>query len=74
MPSVGLLQGRSKAGNAAQRMDQEVIKYEGLSKKVCMDSKADAQALYVGLSRPSVFLSLFVPKSASHRIPAADPR
>jgi hypothetical protein len=29
---------------------------------------APENAFYVGLSRPRVFLSLFVPRSAAHRI------
>ena len=34
---------------------------------LCELDGAREQALYVGLSRPSVFLSLFVPKSTAHR-------
>jgi hypothetical protein len=51
VPIVGLFQWMSNAGNEAKRMEQEVIKYEGLIKKVCMDSKADDQALYFGLKK-----------------------
>jgi hypothetical protein len=35
---------------------------------LCELDGAREQALYVGLSRPSVFLSLFVPRKAAHRL------
>jgi hypothetical protein len=50
-----------------------VFRFKGLERMVvglCELDGAREQALYVGLSRPSVFLSLFVPRSAAHRIPA----
>ena len=50
-----------------------IFRFKGLERLVvwlCELDGAREQALYVGLSRPSVFLSLFVPKSAAHRIPA----
>ena len=53
MPIVGLFQWMSNAGNEAKRMEQEVITYEGMSKKIFMDSKADDQALYFGLKKNS---------------------
>ena len=48
-----------------------IFRFKGLERMVvglCELDGAREQALYVGLSRPSVFLSLFVPKSAQHRI------
>ena len=50
-----------------------IFRFKGLERLVvglCELDGAREQALYVGLSRPSVFLSLFVPRSAAHRIPA----
>ena len=48
-----------------------IFRFKGLERLVvglCELDGAREQALYVGLSRPSVFLSLFVPKSAARRI------
>ena len=50
-----------------------VFRFKGLERLVvglCELDGAREQALYVGLSRPSVFLSLFVPRSAAHRVRA----
>jgi hypothetical protein len=50
-----------------------IFRFKGLERLVvglCELDGAREQALYVGLSRPSVFLSLFVPRSATHRLPA----
>jgi Nuclease-related domain len=50
-----------------------VFRFKGLERLVVglceLDGAKDA-AWYVGMSRPSVFLSLFVPKASAHRIPA----
>jgi hypothetical protein len=51
MPIVGIFQWMSNAGNEAKRMEQEVTKYDGMIKKVFMDSKADDQELYFGLKK-----------------------
>ncbi len=48
-----------------------IFRFKGLERMVvglCELDGAREQALYVGLSRPSVFLSLFAPKSAAHRL------
>ncbi len=48
-----------------------VYRFKGLERLVvglCELDGAREQALYVGMSRPSVFLSLFVPQSAARRI------
>ena len=50
-----------------------VFRFKGLERLVvglCELDGAKEQTLYVGLSRPSVFLSLFVPRSSAHRVPA----
>jgi hypothetical protein len=62
VPMVGLLQWMSKAGHEAQRLEQEVITSEGLSTKVCMDSKADDQALSVGLKHNDRIQLVTVPR------------
>jgi hypothetical protein len=49
-----------------------IFRFKGLERLVvglCELDGAREQALYVGLSRPSVFLSLFVPKASARRIP-----
>lgn len=49
-----------------------IFRFKGLERLVvglCELDGARQQALYVGLSRPSVFLSLFVPRSSAHRLP-----
>jgi hypothetical protein len=49
-----------------------IFRFKGLERLVvglCELDGAREQALYVGLSRPSVFLSLFVPRAAESRIP-----
>ena len=51
-----------------------VFRFKGLERLVvglCELDGAREQALYVGLSRPSVFLSLFAHSSMTHRLPAA---
>lgn len=51
---------------------RSILRFKGLRRLVvgCVSSTGrGSQALYVGLSRPSVFLSLFVPRSAAHRLP-----
>ena len=48
-----------------------IFRFKGLERMVvglCELDGAREQALYVGLSRPSVFLSLFVPRSAAKRL------
>jgi nuclease-like protein/type III restriction/modification enzyme restriction subunit len=48
-----------------------VFRFKGLERLVvglCELDGAPENAFYVGLSRPSVFLSLFVPRSAAHRM------
>jgi hypothetical protein len=63
MPIVGLFQWMSNAGNEAKRMEQEVIKYEGMIKKIFMDSKADDQALYFGLKKNYRIQLVTVPRT-----------
>jgi Nuclease-related domain/PhoH-like protein len=50
-----------------------LFRCKGLERLVCGLCELDGareQAPYVGISRPSVFLSIFVPRSAASRIPA----
>ncbi len=43
---LGLFQWMPNSAHEAKRLKTEVIKFTGLIKKVCMDSKADDQKLY----------------------------
>jgi hypothetical protein len=49
-----------------------IYRFKGLERLVVavteLDGARDA-AFYVGFSRPNVFLSIFCPKSARHRLP-----
>ena len=48
-----------------------IFRFKGLERMVvglCELDGAREQALYVGVSRPSVFLALFTPKSVAHRL------
>ena len=48
-----------------------IFRFKGLERMVvglCELDGAREQALYVGVSRPSVFLALFAPKSVAHRL------
>jgi hypothetical protein len=51
LPMVGIFQWMANAGNEAKRMEQEIITYEGIVKKIFMDSKADDQHLYFRLKQ-----------------------
>ena len=62
VPIVGIFQWMSNAGHEAKRMEQEIIKYEGMIKKVCMDSKADDQALYFRLKKNHRIQLVTVPR------------
>lgn len=48
-PIVGIFQWMPNSGNEAKRMEQEIINYEGIVKKVFMDSKADDAKMYFRL-------------------------
>ncbi|MBI5222049.1 MAG: hypothetical protein HY980_00950 [Candidatus Magasanikbacteria bacterium] len=49
MPIVGIFQWMPNSGNEAKRMETEIVRYEGLVKKIFMDSKADDKDLYWSL-------------------------
>ena len=51
LPVLGIFQWMPNSGNEAKRMAVEIIKYQGIIKKICMDSKADDQELYFGLKK-----------------------
>ena len=63
VPIAGLVQWMSNAGHAAKRMEQEMITYEGLIKKVYMDSKAHDQALSSGLKKHYRIQLVTVPRT-----------
>lgn len=62
LPIVGIFQWMSNAGNEAKRMEQEIIKYAGIIRKVFMDSKADDQALYFRLKKDHRIQLVTVPR------------
>lgn len=49
IPIVGIFQWMPNSGNEAKRMEAEVEQYQGLIKKVFMDSKADDAPMYFRL-------------------------
>lgn len=49
IPIVGIFQWMPNSGNEAKRMEQEIVKYEGIARKVFMDSKADDCRMYFRL-------------------------
>lgn len=49
IPIVGIFQWMPNSGNEAKRMETEIVRYDGLVKKIFMDSKADDQDLYWNL-------------------------
>jgi len=51
IPVLGVFQWMPNSGNEAKRMAVEIIKYQGIIKKICMDSKADDQKLYFNLKQ-----------------------
>lgn len=51
IPVLGVFQWMPNSGNEAKIMAAEIIKYQGVIKKVCMDSRADDQKLYFNLKR-----------------------
>lgn len=50
-PVVGIFQWLPNSGHEAKRMEQEIVKYQGLIKKVFMDSKADDAKMYFRLKK-----------------------
>ena len=49
IPIVGIFQWMPNSGNEAKRMELEMEKYQGIIRKVFMDSKADDQKIYFNL-------------------------
>lgn len=53
IPILGIFQWMPNSGNEAKRLEQEIVKYKNIIKKVFMDSKADDQELYFTLKKRS---------------------
>ncbi len=51
IPVLGIFQWMPNSRNEAKRMEEEIIKYEHIVKKVFMDSKADDQEMYFSLKK-----------------------
>lgn len=62
VPIVGIFQWMKNSGNEAKRMEQEIVKYAGIIKKVLMDSKADDQKLYFKLKKEYRMQLVTVPR------------
>jgi len=69
VPIVGIFQWMKNSGNEAKRMEQEIIKYVGLVKKVLMDSKADDQKLYFSLKKYYKMQLVTVPRKGMDKSP-----
>ena len=50
-PIVGLFQWMPNAAHEGKRLEEEIVKFEGVVKKIFMDSKADDQNLYFSLKQ-----------------------
>lgn len=68
-PIVGIFQWMPNAGNEARRMEQEIIKYRGIIKKVFMDSKADDSKLYFRLKHDHQVQLVTVPRKGMDKSP-----
>ena len=62
IPIVGIFQWMPNSGNEAKRMEREIITYQGIVTKVCMDSKADDQHLYWNLKKNHRIQLVTVPR------------
>jgi len=51
LPVLGIFQWMPNSRNEAKRMEEEIVKYENIVKKVFMDSKADDQEMYFSLKK-----------------------
>jgi hypothetical protein len=67
---VGLFQWMPNSAHEAKRLKAEIIKFSGLVKKVCMDSKADDQQLYRSLKREHRLPLLTVARQGMDKTPA----
>lgn len=69
VPLVGLFQWMPNNAHEGKRLGREVVRYEGLVKKVCMDSKADDQALYWNLKQNYGLQLITVPRRGMDKSP-----
>src|SRR4029453_10636845 len=66
----GLFQWMPNSAHEAKRLKAEIIKFNGLVQKVCMDSKADDQQLYRLLKREHRMQLLTVARQGMDKTPA----
>jgi hypothetical protein len=69
-PVLGLFQWMPNSAHEAKRLKTEIIKFTGLVKTVCMDSKADDQKLYQLLKRQHQMQLLTVARQGMDKTPA----
>lgn len=67
VPIVGIFQWMRNAGNEAKRMQEEIIAYTNIIKKVFMDSKADDQKLYRHLKQNHKIQLVTVPRRGMNK-------
>ena len=69
IPVAGLFQWMPNSGHEAKRMERDIIRYAGLVKKVCMDSKADDQKLYWRLKQDHGIQLVTSPRRGGNKSP-----
>jgi hypothetical protein len=69
-PVLGLFHWMPNAAHEAKRLRTEIVRFAGVVKKVCMDSKADDQKLYTLLKREHQMQLLTVPRHGMDKTPA----
>lgn len=68
-PVVGIFQWMPNSGNEAKRMEQEIITYEGIIKKIFMDSKADDAPMYFRLKQEHHIQLVTAPRKGMDKSP-----
>ena len=69
IPVIGLFQWMPNSGHEAKRMERDIVRYAGLVRKVCMDSKADDQKLYWRLKREFHIQLVTSPRKGANKSP-----
>lgn len=69
IPIVGIFQWMPNSGNEAKRMETEIVHYQGLVKKIFMDSKADDKDLYWSLKDNHQIQLVTAPRKGMNKSP-----
>jgi hypothetical protein len=70
IPIVGIFCWIRNSANEAKRMAREIALYQGLVKKVFMDSKADDQKIYFQLKKENNIQLITVPRKGMDKSPS----